>query len=167
MLECKHFHFCTPGVLSYCSLINRHFLQKPTSWAPLKGGKTTRQLTLTSVVCFATSCCFKCRHEHKGTSELRLTPQGILPHHVHVCVCTSCLCWNLETGKVCRSKSLGKAALIRSRVKRPRDICKWTKENRYIRQKARAAEEEVKDLITRLKLSEPYLNLFTQFSSFL
>lgn len=42
-----------------------------------------------------------------------------------VCMCVSGLCLYLETGKVCRSKSLRKAALIPSCAASTWDGCKW------------------------------------------
>lgn len=41
------------------------------------------------------------------------------------------------------------------------------KRKSVLRQKARSGEEEVRDLITRLKLSGSYLNLLNRFSCFL
>lgn len=46
-----------------------------------------------------------------------------------VCMCVSSLCLYLETGKVCRSKSLRKAALIPSCVASTWNGCKWTNGN--------------------------------------
>lgn len=79
-----------------------------------------------------------------------------------VCMCVSSLCLYLETGKVCRSKSLRKAALIPSCVASTWNGCKWTNGNQplffpslyadCLRQKARGAQQEVRDLIIRRRL---------------
>lgn len=63
--------------------------------------------------------------QHPG--ELHVTQST----HATMCVCmfVSRLCLYLETGKVCRSKSLRKAALIPSSVASTWDGCKWTNGN--------------------------------------
>lgn len=45
MLECRHFKFCTSGVLPYHKFINRHFFQKLTNCVSLKRGEYDNILT--------------------------------------------------------------------------------------------------------------------------
>lgn len=128
MLPCRHFKFCTSRVLSYHNFINRRFLRKLTSCVGLKGGEYDNMPWCSNCILTSTSDQFlrhiSCRIEfrqHPG--ELRVTQS------THGTMFVSSLCLYLETGKVCRSKSLRKAALIPSSVASTWDGCKWTNGN--------------------------------------
>lgn len=170
MLQCRHFKFCTSGMLSYHNFINRRFFRKLTSCVSFKGGEydnvpwcLNHSFTLTSVV-------FKphfslCQMLSKARGSWWAQSNSVTvryPAVPRVCMCVSSLCLYLETGKVCRSKSLRKAALIPSCVASTWNGCKWTNGNQplffpslyadCLRQKARGAQQEVRDLIIRRRL---------------
>lgn len=170
MLQCRHFKFCTSGMLSYHNFINRRFFRTLTSCVSFKGGEydnipwcLNHSFTLTSVVLKPHFLLCQMLSKARGSWWAQSNAVTVrYPAVPRVCMCVSSLCVYLETGKVCRSKSLRKAALIPSCVASTRrlQMDKWKSAPFFspslyadcLRQKARGAQQEVRDLIIRRRL---------------